>query len=169
MPSAPPAKPLAIRPADLKLIAFVDEIFPAVHDLSELHIDAMGNLSGNWRDSFLEGKAPEYLRAMNDEVARIDREFEPLRKQLQRHKFYASIFEFDDRIAVKINAVAEALRSVRSKAEALSFIFDKLSLSLIEADIGELHRSIGQLRLMVGKEFLGHLDAVRQAEVQRTM
>jgi len=168
MPPAPPARPLVMRPGDLKLISFVDEIFPAVHDLAEVHVDAMGNLSGNWRDSFLEGKAPEYLRTMNDEVALVVREFEPLRKQLQRHKFYASIFEFDDKIAVKINAVAEALRSVRSKAEALSFKFDKLSLSLTEPDIVELHRSIGQLRLMVGREFLGYLNAIRQAEVQRT-
>ncbi|UJW73745.1 hypothetical protein [Rhizobium sp. SL42] len=158
-----------VRPADLKLVAFIDDIYPIAHDLSELHIDAMGDRSAIWKQYFLDGLATDYFEMMQEELRHVSSAYEPLRKLIQRHKVYDTIFEFEDRIASKINAVATALAPVREKAGHLSNRFDEASLSIVAADIANFQQTIGRLRILVGREFLGCLADARRNEMARTV
>ncbi len=157
------------RPADFKLVALIDEIYPLAHDLSEVHVDAMGNRSGDWREYFLNGKAADYFRVMHEDVRRVVQAYEPIRKLMQRHKFYDEIFLFEDAIASKINAPATALVPAKEKAEHLSYRFDHLSLALVEPDIAAFQKAIGELRQFVGREFLSRLETMRKDEMSRTI
>lgn len=59
-----------MRPGALKLIAFIDEISPR-STIWRNFTYTLEQPAWHWRDSFLERKEPEYLRTINDEVARI--------------------------------------------------------------------------------------------------
>ncbi|WP_150127434.1 hypothetical protein [Agrobacterium sp. RAC06] len=157
------------RPADLKLIALIDEIYPLAHDLSEVYVDAMGNRSGAWREYFLSGQAVDYFRMMHEETQNVAQAYEPIRKLMQRYKFYDKIFLYEDAIASKINAPGTALAPAREKAERLSYRFDELSVALVEPDIEACRKAIGQLRQLVGREFLGLLETIRRNEMSRTI
>jgi hypothetical protein len=168
IPPTPKIETSTKRPADLALISFIDHVYPIVYDLSEIHVDRMGNNTSDWREMFLSGKSQQYFENAYREIQNVVTEFDGLRPLLRRHKIYDEIFAFDNLIATKLNAVPTALTHARQKAEILSHSFDEKSISIISDEIEEFRKAIGQLRLCLGNDFLRLLEKIRKDEIART-
>jgi hypothetical protein len=148
---------------DPKKVDFIDELYPLVHQLSETYVDAFGNKSGDWRESFINGLTDEWLRMMNAELRLLSEKFGHIRGSFDSHRFYADIYEMDDKIAQRINAIGSALTTVREVAEKLSYNFDDKSVDLVTDQMKAVFAAIGALRSYLSRDCLGGFITMRQA------
>lgn len=159
--------PSSRRPADMKKVFVIDELYPELHDLSEEYVDRLGNKSSPWRDYFLNGRTTEYIELMQQELRIVGEKYETIRKTFQRHKIFEDIYRMDNEIALRLNAVGSAVGAVKLRSDKLSNSFDEKSIELVEGDVKAMHSAIGSLRTYLSRDCMGDLITMRRDEMSR--
>jgi hypothetical protein len=147
---------------DSKKADFITDLFPMLQEFSDRDVDAFGNRTADWRESFVHGLSREWIDNAYAELRALSAKFSEVRPAFEKHKFYTDIYVMDDAIAKRLNALGEALQPARNVAEALSYNFDKRSVELVEDDMDKFRLAIGHLRTYVTQECLSKLTAMRK-------
>jgi hypothetical protein len=143
-------------------VALIDQLYPALHDLSEKQVEHMGNVAGLWEQDALTGDAKGYFDRVYSEMRLVTAEYEQIRHVAARNSHHADIHDMIEEIAQRYLPVSMRLGELREKAEKLDFTFTRASLDLVAEDFKALQRAIGGLRTYISQECRPKLAELRR-------